>query len=398
MNYKNTCYVIIYIFLTACLASCALTGKSSGRDVFESQTTAQQEAERLATAQQEAERLATAQQEAERLATAQQEAERLATAQQEAERLATAQQEAERLATAQQEAERLATAQQEAERLATAQQEAERLATAQQEAERLATAQQEAERLATAQQEAERLATAQQEAERLATAQQEAGRLATAQQEAERLATAQQEGAKVSNGSAVYYIPKEMTELQAYPVELWVDNRVPLDDLLNEFSAKLNLEAKTLNALKLEIGLDNSKKTNNRFSDIAATQLTVSKYMYAELTGGKGELDIRPEGKVRQSLEHTGRAIWPWFVTPLNSSNELVNLKINIWIDPDGTGALTKSYTEIVQVHPKAKSLYERLEELNSWLTLLGLGGITGVMLFIKSYFANRRKQNLHVK
>ena len=200
----------------------------------------------------------------------------------------------------------------------------------------------------------------------------------------------------VKTGSAAYYIPKEMVVSESVDVNLWIDINDNLENLKIEFAEKLDLDAKIFTAHKIES--KNEAYVSNRFTEIVATQLTVSNKMYAELVGGK-EFEISPKGKIKQSLTNTGRAKWFWKVTPLSAENEEATLTITIWIDPSDTETLTETYHGEVLVSPKPKPLIDKIienaQKLDTLLTLLGIGGI-GVMfghLRNKMFGGNRPRE-----
>jgi predicted P-loop ATPase/GTPase len=209
------------------------------------------------------------------------------------------------------------------------------------------------------------------------------------------MAAAQQNtAALVTEGSAVYYVPKQMTELQTTTVTLWIDADSSLQQLVNEFASTLNLEAATVSAHKLKIAAGSDAAEDKRIGNIARTRLLVTDIMHAELSGGS-EFTIRPHGKIKQSLSNTGRAKWPWQVTP-NLAADSAELRINVWIDPTGTGTLTESYSNVIRVYPKPQSwsdkLYQLLSDINAWLALLGIGGIGVILPFIYRRFAGKHQ------
>lgn len=200
----------------------------------------------------------------------------------------------------------------------------------------------------------------------------------------------------VKTGSAAYYIPKEMVVSESVDVNLWIDINDNLENLKIEFAEKLDLDAKIFTAHKIES--KNEAYVSNRFTEIVATQLTVSNKMYAELVGGK-EFEISPKGKIKQSLTNTGRAKWFWKITPLSAENEKATLTITIWIDPSDTETLIETYHGEVTVSPKPKPLIDKIieyaQKLDTFLTLLGIGGI-GVMfghLRNKMFGVNRPRE-----
>lgn len=192
--------------------------------------------------------------------------------------------------------------------------------------------------------------------------------------------------ALVKEGSAVYYVPKQMTELQTSTVTLWIDAQTTLEQLVSDFASTLNLEAATVVAHRLAVSPDYAGAVIDRSGEIASTRLLVTDIMHAELSGGP-EFSISPQGKIKQSLSYTGRAKWPWQVTP-NRAADSAELRINIWIDPTGTGTLTESYSSVIQVQPKPQSwlnkLYQWLSEINAWLALLGIGSVGAFVKFVQ--------------
>lgn len=186
-------------------------------------------------------------------------------------------------------------------------------------------------------------------------------------------------------GSAAYYIPKQMTEKEASYVDLWIDRTTDLEQLKRELAARLQLSADRINMHR--VGSTNPQSSPIATERIDSATIPIGDHMVAQLRGGE-DFSIDPPGPISQPLKNTDRAKWNWRVTPKRASPDPgLMLDLIIWIDPGHDMQLIDSYQQRVVVEafpvPWYEKLYKFAQEVNSWLTLLGIGGIAGVITWL---------------
>lgn len=189
--------------------------------------------------------------------------------------------------------------------------------------------------------------------------------------------------APVVKGSLAYFVPKKMVEKKASHVDLWIDRNTSEEQLKQELATKLNVRA---DHIRLHQVQQHDKKPDAALTpdQMSGEEIPIGGWMIAELLG-KDDFKIEPEGPQRQPLNGTDRATWNWRVTPQKASDTLLDIKV--WIDPNDGKPWKESYHEAVLVEATPQSwnekLYKIAQDLNAWLTLLGIGGIGGLFAWL---------------
>lgn len=189
--------------------------------------------------------------------------------------------------------------------------------------------------------------------------------------------------APVVKGSLAYFVPKKMVEKKASHVDLWIDRNTSEEQLKQELATKLNVRA---DHIRLHQVQQRDKKPDAALTpdQMSGAEIPIGGWMIAELLG-KDDFKIEPEGPQRQPLNATDRATWNWRVTPQKATDTLLDIKV--WIDPNDGKPWKESYHEAVLVEATPQSwnekLYKIAQDLNAWLTLLGIGGIGGLFAWL---------------
>lgn len=191
-----------------------------------------------------------------------------------------------------------------------------------------------------------------------------------------------------ATGSAAYFIPRQMVEQHAAWVDLWIDRAAPLATLKQELAAKLQIDEARIKTRSVRDAPPSAGVLTQEISDAT---IPIGDTMLAELRGGD-DFDIEPKGLVMQSLKGENRGKWNWRVKPKHASDpDGMALDLDIWIDPGPGKRLIDSYHESVVVTARARTWLEIAKDFNEWLTLLGLGGIGGIVAWLVQRFRRRK-------
>ena len=192
------------------------------------------------------------------------------------------------------------------------------------------------------------------------------------------------------SGSAAYYIPKEMIQERASLVDLWIDRTTTIAQLKQELAAKLQVTADKINIRNVR---DRPKLSGTpTFEKIDGETIPIGDTMIAQLRGGD-DFTIDPKEPVTQSLKNENRGKWNWRVTPKHESKTGIYLDLDIWIDPGPGKRLIDSYHESVIVKARARTCYEIAQDINQWLLLLGIGGVSGLITVIVTWYRKRKQR-----
>lgn len=177
-----------------------------------------------------------------------------------------------------------------------------------------------------------------------------------------------------------------MVEKQASLVDLWIDRTVTVEQLKRELATKLRVTADRIR-MRTVTDTDTEHGTPSVPAQLEGATIPIGGTMIAQLRGGN-DFDIEPEGPIPQSLQNIDRAKWNWRVTPRHAAEKGMLLDLDIWIDPGPGRHLIDSYHESVIVAaipiPWYEKLYNMAQGLNAWLALLGIGGIGGLLTWIR--------------
>lgn len=192
------------------------------------------------------------------------------------------------------------------------------------------------------------------------------------------------------DGSAAYHVPQEMVEAKASFVDLWIDRNAPAATLAGELAQHLQL---TADRVKQRSGgaLAAASGPPVIGEVTARSGIKVGDVMVAQLRGGE-DFNIDPKEPLSQSLKDEDRLKWLWRVTPKRSSEEGLELVLEVWINPGANQRMIESIREVVIVKARPRTWYEIFQEFDKWLALLGAGGIGGLIVAIRKWLQKRRQ------
>jgi hypothetical protein len=195
----------------------------------------------------------------------------------------------------------------------------------------------------------------------------------------------------LSRGNAVYYVPKTMTLGRASRVDLWIDAATPMEELQRVFAKQLGIPPENI-----KFTYKSGKGESGVVTGIPGVY--VGAKMTAHLEGGK-DFDIEPDTPVTKSLLGDGRAMWDWRVTPKSVDRKGLVLVIDAWVDIGGNkDAFPSIREEVIVPNPSlldvvlavVKKVAEGMGLINTILAALGIGGLSGVWMWLRKRLKRR--------